>query len=250
MRLFARTLVVLVTIILGLEGTALGAEVRVAVASNFAGPVKAIAERFEAARGHAVVLSVASTGKLYAQIRNGAPFQVFLAADAERPRLLEEEGFGLPGSRFTYALGRLVLWSPAPGYVDPAGEVLAEGDFRHLAIANPRLAPYGRAARESLENLGLWQALQGRLVRGENIGQTFQFVQSGNAELGLVARSQVEQPGARMAGSRWDVPETLHAPIEQQAVLLADHGAARAFLAYLRGEEARALIHSYGYGTR
>jgi len=238
------------TVLLWLATTAApGAEVRVAVASNFAEPARAIAEGFEQASGHAVALSFGSTGKLYAQIRNGAPFQVFLAADVERPRLLEEQGVALPGSRFAYAMGHLVLWSPMPGYVDPAGKVLAAGDFRHLAIANPKLAPYGRAAREVLKHLGLWEVLQARLVRGDNIGQTFQFVQSGNAELGLVAWSQVRRSGQPPFGSWWDVPRAFYSPIEQQAVLLADDAAARAFLTYLRGAEARAIIRSYGYGT-
>jgi molybdate transport system substrate-binding protein len=227
----------------------LAAEIRVAVASNFADAVEAISARFEARGGDKVTLIVGSTGKLYAQIRHGAPFDAFFAADADRPRLLEDEGAAVPGSRFTYAVGRLVLWSPSPGYVDPAGEVLREGDFRYLAIANPKLAPYGRAAQEVLERRGLWQALQGRTVRGENVGQAFQFVRSGNAELGLVAWSQVSRPGEPTAGSWWEVPQALYAPIEQQAVLLRDDAAARAFLAFVRGEEGRAIIRTYGYGT-
>ena len=224
-------------------------EIRVAVASNFNEAIKAIAGRFERQTEHKVTLVFGSTGKLYAQIRNGAPFHAFFAADAKRPRLLEEAGLGQPGSRFTYAVGRLVLWSPKTAYVDDQGKVLDKGDFRHLALANPRLAPYGRAAREVLEKRRRWLELRDRMVRGENIGQTFQFVRSGNAELGFVAWSQLERPGQPMTGSWWAVPQTLYSPIEQQAVLLQDNSAARAFLAFVRGREALEVIGAYGYGT-
>lgn len=223
-------------------------EIRVAVASNFAGAAREIASRFEQETGHRVVVASGATGKHYAQIINGAPFDVFLAADAERPERLESSGISLPGSRFTYALGELVLWSPRSGYVDPDGRVLETGDFRHVAIANPKIAPYGRAAREVLAAAGLWEALQPRLVRGENIGQTFQFVGSGNAELGFVARSQVQRQGRAIHGSWWEVPHSLYAPIVQQAVLLADDDAARAFARYLQGAEARKIIRDFGYG--
>ena len=233
------------TLLLSLS-SALADPIHIAVASNFSDAARALAARFEARRGERISLVLGSTGKLYAQIRHGAPFAAFLAADAERPRLLERQGLARPGSRFTYAVGRLVLWSPRPGYVDPRGEVLAKGDFRHLAIANPRLAPYGRAARQVLEGLGLWTALQDRLVRGENVGQAFQFVRSGNAELGLVALSQARRAGG---GSYWQPPAGSHAPIEQQAVRLTDAPAARAFLAFLRSDEGRGLIHSFGYAT-
>lgn len=222
-------------------------EIRVAVAANFAETCRAIGDRFTAASGHEVALAAGSTGKLYAQIRHGAPFDVFLAADAHRPELLEREGLALPGSRFTYARGRLVLWSPEPGLVDPAGRVLTVGDFRFLAIANPELAPYGYAARQVLEDKGLWRALSGRLVRGENIGQTFQFVATRNADLGFVAYSQIEAPGHDWGGSRWLVPEDLHSPIDQQAVLLVDGEAPRAFLEYLSSAAAAVLLESHGY---
>ncbi len=230
-------------------GRSTAGEIRLAVASNFAQAMTTIAERFEADTGQKVRLSFGSTGKHYAQIRNGAPFDAFFAADVRRPEMLEREGLALPGSRFTYAVGRIVLWSPREGYVDPEGRVLERGGFRRLAIANPGLAPYGKAAREVLEELGLWDGLSGRLVRGENIGQTFQFVVSGNAELGFVARSQVMRPGRPVGGSFWEVPQELYSPLEQQAVLLRDGLAARAFLEFMRSDEVSRILRDYGYGT-
>ena len=224
-------------------------EIRVAVASNFRPAMTAAAERFRHGSGHVVTLIPGSTGKHYAQIRNGAPFDAFYAADSERPSRLEREQRSVPGSRFTYAVGRLVLWSPDAGLVDPGGEVLASGRFRHLAIANPDLAPYGAAARSVLRSLGLWELLAPRLVRGENIAQVFQFVISGNAELGFVARSQLETPGSEFAGSSWQPPPELYPPIEQQAVLLRDTPAGRAFMRFMQGEEARAIIRAYGYDS-
>ncbi|MEA3276911.1 MAG: molybdate ABC transporter substrate-binding protein [Pseudomonadota bacterium] len=241
-------LAVLSLLLLG-PGRGWADEIRVAVASNFGEAIKEIAQRFEVQTGHEVVLVIGSTGKQYAQIKNGAPFDAFFAADARRPELLEDEGAALAGSRFTYARGRILLWSPRQGYVDPEGQVLEEGGFRHLAIANPRLAPYGKAAQQVLENRGLWDGLQGRMVRGENIGQTFQFVKSGNAELGLVAYSQVKRPGHALEGSYWEVPQSLYSPIEQQAVLLKDNAAARGFLDFVRGDEAGEIIRGYGYDT-
>jgi molybdate transport system substrate-binding protein len=223
-------------------------EIRVAVASNFAGAMQTLAAAFEAQTGNRVVLSFGSTGKHYAQIINGAPFDAFFAADEQRPARLEAARRAVAGTRFTYALGRLVLWSPRAGYVDAQGRVL-RGDFRHLAIANPRLAPYGRAAEEVLRALGLWEEVADRLVRGENVAQAFQFVASGNAELGFVARAQLVQPPGSKNGSRWLVPPTLYSPITQQAVLLKDHGAARELLAYVRGGQARAVIEHYGYAV-
>ena len=222
-------------------------QVRVAVASNFADAMEAIARRFEAATRHRVALSAGSTGKLYAQIRNGAPFDALFGADVRRPQLLEQEGVAVPGSRFTYAVGRLVLWSPRPGYVDPQGRVLQRGAFRHLAIANPVLAPYGQAAQEVLQARSLWESLSGRLVRGENIGQTFQFVSTGNAELGFVARSQVMRAGQPLGGSLWSVPQALYSRIEQQAVLLQDKPVAREFLTFVRSDAALKIIQEYGY---
>lgn len=235
-------------------GHASADRIQIAVASNFAATLAALADEYERRSGHEVVLVPGATGKHYAQIRNGAPFDAFFAADVRRPELLEQAGEAIAESRFTYALGRLVLWSPAPGLVDASGRVLESGSFRHLAIANPRLAPYGAAARRALHSLGLWDTLEDRLVYGENIGQTFHFVNSGNAELGLVALSQVihaghgtlQDPGR---GSFWELPQSLHGPIEQQAVSLTDREPTRAFLAYVRSDEARAIIRGAGYGA-
>lgn len=222
-------------------------EIRVAVASNFRQALAATSVVFEQQSGHQVILIAGSTGKHYAQIVNGAPFDVFFAADAERPRRLEAERRIVPGSRFTYAVGKLLLWSASEDRVDADGSVLRTGSFQHLAIANPAVAPYGTAARQVLQSLGLWDSLSSKLVRGENIGQTFQFVVSGNAELGFVARSQVQGPARPFGGSAWEPPQALYDPIEQQAVLLEDSPAARDFMAYMQSKEARALIRSYGY---
>ncbi|TNF55479.1 MAG: molybdate ABC transporter substrate-binding protein [Gammaproteobacteria bacterium] len=222
-------------------------EARIAVASNFATAMPYLAERFRQQTGHELIVSTASTGKLYAQIIHGAPFDVYLAADDKYPRRLEREGRAVPGSGFTYAIGRLALWSPRTGYVDAQGEVLKQGGFRRLAVANPRLAPYGEAAREALVKLGLWTGLQPKMVFGENIAQTYQFVASGNAELGFVAYSQIKWG----TGSHWLVPASLHSPLRQDAVLLRrgqDNPAARAFLAFLRSPAATAIIESQGYG--
>lgn len=216
------------------------------MASNFGAAMPALEAGFVAETGHRLRIAYGSTGRHYAQIVSGAPFDAFLAADAERPALLERDGRALPGTRMTYALGRLVLWSSRPGFVDGEGAVLERGGFRRLSIANPALAPYGAAAREVLVTRGLWEALQPRLVRGENIAQAHQFVASGNAELGFVARAQL---GDRPAGSSWLVPETAHAPIEQQAVLLRDTPAARALLDWLGQDTARAIIVAHGYGA-
>lgn len=224
-------------------------EIRVAVATNFRQAMAAAAERFEEESGHKVVLIPGSTGKHYAQIRNGAPYDVFFAADADKPRRLEEERRIVPGSRITYAIGQLVLWSADAELVDPAGAVLQSDEFRHLAIANPDLAPYGAAARSVLQALGLWEALTPKLVRGKDIGQAFQFVVSGNAELGLVARSQLEAPGREFAGSSWHPPQALYPPIQQQAVLLKDAPAGRAFMVFMQGDEARAIVRAYGYDS-
>jgi len=223
--------------------------VRVAVASNFTGAIEALAEQFEQTSEYEVTISFGSTGKHYAQILNGAPFDLFFAADAHRPRLLEPEGVAVAGSRMTYAMGRLVLWSPMPDLVDSEGMILERGDFEHLAIANPDLAPYGLAAMEVLEGRGLWVDLQSRIVRGENVGQAYQYVHSGNAELGFVAYSQVMRPGAAIEGSYWEVPISLYSPIEQQVVLLVESVAARAFLDFVRSDEGLDIIRGYGYGT-
>jgi molybdate transport system substrate-binding protein len=207
-----------------------------------------IVARFHEESEHDVLVSFGSTGSHYAQIKNGAPFDAFFSADAERPRLLEGEGVAIAGSRFTYAVGRLVLWSRRVGYVDADGRVLESGTFRFLSIANPDLAPYGVAAREVMIARGVWAQLQGRLVQGTDIGQAYSFVHTGNAELGFVAYAQVKKPGAPIEGSYWLVPESLHAPIEQQAVLLRDVPAARAFVEFTKSPAALEIIRSYGYG--
>lgn len=223
-------------------------EVKVAVAANFAQPLAQIAADFQRVSGHVVTSSSGSTGKFYAQISNGAPFDVLLAADDETPARLEKDGKAIPGSRFTYAVGRLVLWSATPGLVDDRGNILRHGTFRKLALANPRLAPYGAAAVETLTRLGLQEPLRSRFVIGENIAQTWQFVGSGNAELGFVALSQVWEDGRLTSGSAWRVPDTLHSPIRQDAVLLkTNNAAAQALMDYLRSEAARVVIRRYGY---
>lgn len=226
------------------------ADVRVAVAANFIQPMNAIAAAFEKSSGHKVVLSFGSTGKFYAQIRNGAPFDVFLAADTATPARLEQEGATLRGSRFTYAIGKLVLWSAKADFVDDRGEILKKGSFRHIALAAPKLAPHGAAAVEVVEKLGLTGALQPKFVQGENIAQTHQFVSTGNAELGFVALSQVYRDGKLQSGSGWIVPTNLYAPIRQDAAILAraaDNPAARALAEHLKSDPARAIIKSFGY---
>lgn len=228
---------------------ALAGEVKVAVAANFTEPAREIAARFKARTGHDAVLAFGSSGQFYAQIANGAPFEVFLSADAERPQKAEAEGLAVAGSRFTFAVGRLVLFSKTPGLVDGRGAVLRSTRFQKLAVADPKTAPYGVAALETLKRLGLADALAPKLVQGASIAQAYQFVDTGAAELGFVALSQVI---AVRGGSRWLVPAADHSPIEQQAVLLkageADP-AARAFLAFLKGPEARAIIRRWGYET-
>lgn len=248
--MFARRALLAATLSWLTGASALAAETKVAVAGNFTEPAREIAARFEAKTGHNVILSFGSSGQFYAQIANGAPFEVFLSADSERPVRAEAEGLTVPGSRFTYATGRLVLWSRTAGLVDSSGAVLAKGRFEKLAIADARAAPYGQAAVETLTRLKLYDAVKPKIVTGASITQTYQHVQTGAAELGFVALSQViNAPG----GSRWIVPSHYHTPIEQQAVLLktgAGNAAARAFLQYLKGAEARAIIKRYGYEIR
>ncbi len=224
-------------------------EIRVAVASNFIHAITSLAKRFDVKTGNKVVLISGSTGKLYAQIKNGAPYDIFFAADSKRPRLLVDEGEALTGSRFTYAMGKIILWSPKTNYVDAEGKVLTQKSFHYLAMANPVLAPYGRAAQEVLQARHLWNSLKPKTVRGENIGQTFQFIKSGNAELGFVAYSLLKLPGHKIGGSYWVVPKTLYQPIGQQAVLLSNNKTALAFLAFVKTPEAREIIRSYGYDT-
>lgn len=229
---------------------AMAAEVNVAVAANFTAPMKQIVAEFEKETGHKVVLSFGASGKFYAQIKNGAPFQLLLSADDEKPIQLVKEGLAVADSRFTYAIGTLVLWSAKPGFVDAKGEVLGKGHFNKIAIANPKLAPYGTAAIEVLTKQGLLATVTPKFVQGENISQTFQFVSTGNAELGFVALSQVMKNGKVASGSAWIVPGNLHSPIRQDAVLLSsgrDSAAAKALLTYLKSEKAKKIIRSYGY---
>jgi molybdate transport system substrate-binding protein len=234
-------------------GKVAAAEALVAVAANFTDVVNALKEKFAAASGHRLTITTGSTGKLYAQITNGAPYDILLAADAERPVLLEKSKYGVPGSRFTYAIGRLALWSANEALIGTDGAAtLRAGAFRHLAIASPKLAPYGAAAKQTLEALGLWDGMQQRIVQGENIGQVFSMISTGNAELGFVALSYVVNPRNPKKGSRWDVPTDLYQPIRQDAVLLAhgkDNPAATGFLAYLKTAETRRFIAAFGYGA-
>jgi molybdate transport system substrate-binding protein len=234
-------------------GCANAAEALVAVATNFAEVMEALTPKFAAASGHTIRVSSGSTGKLYAQIRNGAPFDIMLAADQKRPALLEASPQGVAGTRFTYAIGRLTLWSADPGRIQGDGTaVLKAGAFKHLAMANPKLAPYGLAAEQTLASLDLWDSVKDRIVLGENIGQAFSQVATGNADLGFVALSAVKSPRNARPGSRWDVPVTLYEPIRQDAVLLAhgaDNAAARAFLSYLKDAAAQKVIGAYGYGA-
>jgi len=250
-RLLFRSLARIAALVLTLAATGARAdEVQVAVAANFTAPMQKIAALFAQDTGHKAVLAFGSTGKFYAQIKNGAPFEVLLAADDTTPARLEQEGAALAGSHFTYAIGKLVLWSAQPGVVDAAGEVLRRGTFDHLALANPKLAPYGAAAVESLGKLGLLGSIEPKFVQGENIAQTFQFVSTGNAELGFVALSQIVEGGKLKGGSAWVVPASLHAPIRQDAVVLAkgkDNPAAAALMKYLKSDQARTVIKSYGY---
>lgn len=224
--------------------------VAVAVAANFTAPMQKIAAQFEQDTGHKAELSFGATGKFYAQIRNGAPFGILLAADSATPEKIANEGLGIGATRFTYAIGQLVLWSKQAGYVDADGKVLQKSDWQHIAIANPKLAPYGAAAMQTLDKLGLASRVQARIVQGENIGQTYQFAASGNAELGFVALSQVTENGHLREGSGWVVPGNLHDTIRQDAIVLKPgegNAAAKALMDYLKGEKARAIIKAYGY---
>lgn len=243
-----RTLLLAVLCLLGVSARA--GEVRVAVAANFAAPLAKLGEQFSAATGHALKVSSGATGKFHAQIVHGAPFEVLLAADAETPRRLVAEGHAVAGTAFTYARGRLVLWSAQPGRVDPQGAVLASPSVKHVAIANPKVAPYGAAAMDVIRARGLAEAIAPKLVTGESIAQAFQFVATGNAEIGFVALSQVVVPGRPAAGSYWLVPATMHGEIRQDAVLLKageKNPAARALLEFLKSEPARAVMREHGY---
>jgi len=225
-------------------------EVQVAVAANFTAPIQAIAADFEKDTGHKLVAAYGATGQFYTQIKNGAPFEVLLSADDTTPEKLEKEGDTVKGSRFTYAIGTLALWSAKEGYVDAKGEVLKNNEYQHLSIANPKAAPYGLAATQVLEKLKLTEATKAKIVEGQNITQAYQFVSTGNAELGFVALSQIYKDGKVSSGSAWIVPASLHDPIKQDAVILnkgKDNAAAKALVEYLKGPKAAAVIKSYGY---
>ena len=231
--------------------TARADEATVAVAANFTEVIEELETIFEAATDHTLTVTSGSTGKLYAQIKQGAPFDILMAADQARPERLESEGDAVSGSRFTYAIGQLVLWSPDAERISADGRaVLKVADFDHLAIANPDLAPYGLAAKQTLQHFGLWDALQPKLVMGQNIGQAFSMVATGNAQLGLVAKSYAVSARNETPGSRWDVPIDAHEPIRQDALILkraADNPAARAFADFLRSDAAREVITRFGY---
>lgn len=225
-------------------------QTQVAVAANFSEPAKEIAAAFQKATGHTAVLSFGASGAFYTQLAHGAPFELFLSADAERPQKAEQEGFAVPKTRFTYAIGRIALYSARPGLVDARGAVLKRGGFATIAIADPATAPYGAAAVQAMQRLGVYPALAPKIVKGSSIVQTYQFVATGAADMGFVALSQLVNVSG---GSRWIVPRALHAPIDQQAVLLktgAGNPAARAFLKFLKSPQALAIIRRYGYETR
>ncbi|WP_422631582.1 molybdate ABC transporter substrate-binding protein [Pseudomonas proteolytica] len=231
-------------------GSAQAGEVQVAVAANFTAPIQAIAADFEKDTGHTLVAAYGATGQFYTQIKNGAPFEVFLSADDTTPQKLESEGDTVKGSRFTYAVGTLALWSAKEGYVDAKGAVLKKNEYQHLSIANLKAAPYGLAATQVLAKLGLTEQVKSKLVEGQNITQAYQFVSTGNAELGFVALSQIYKDGKVSSGSAWIVPGEMHDPIKQDAVILnkgKDNPAAKALVDYLKGPKAAAVIKSYGY---
>jgi len=225
-------------------------EVAVAVAANFSAPMQKIAKAFEQDTGHKAQLAFGATGKFYAQIKNGAPFAVLLAADDETPARLEKEGLAMAGTRFTYAVGRLALWSKQPNFVDEKGEILRSNRFEKLAIADPKLAPYGAAAMEVIQRMGVQSNVTPKIVQGDSIGQTYQFVSTENAQLGFVALSQISIDSRITQGSAWVVPQSLHTPLKQDAVLLKagkDNAAALALLKYLQSDAAKTIIRGYGY---
>ena len=224
-------------------------QVLVAVAANFVPPFREIAMAFETATGHHVRVAAGSSGNFYSQIKNGAPFDLFFSADADRPKLLDEEGLGIKNSRFTYAIGRLVLWSPNTDLIK-GEETLRSRAFKRLAMANPKTAPYGVAAMQAMQKLELWDGIQPHIVMGESLGQTMGFIESGNAQLGFVALSQVLDPKINGKGSRWEVPNSLHEPIQQDVILLAkgkDNQAAKALMEFIGGPQAKKIIERYGY---
>jgi molybdate transport system substrate-binding protein len=244
-----RRLVAAVAVLFGLTGPALAAETQIAVAANFTEPAKEIAAAFTAATGYKAILSFGSSGQFYAQMTRGAPYEVFLSADADRPKKAEQDGLGVPGTRFTYAIGRLVLYSKTPGLVD-GGAVLRSGGFAKLAVADPTAAPYGAAAVQTLQKLGVYDRVKPKIVIGSSIAQAYQFTATGAADLGFVALSQVI---GETGGSRWIVPAADHAPIDQQAILLftgQKNPAAAAFLQFLKSGKATEIIKRYGYEVK
>jgi molybdate transport system substrate-binding protein len=226
------------------------AEVSAAVAANFTVPAQQIAALFEKETGNSVKFSFGSTGKFYSQIKEGAPFDVLLAADEKTPKKMEQEGLAVANTGFVYAVGKLVLWSAKAGYVDSKGDVLRKGSYNKLSYAEPKLAPYGLAAQETLQKLNLWDKVQSKLVTGDSITQAYQFAATGNAELAFIALSQITKEGKVMDGSWWIVPPDLYSPIKQSAILLSaakDKTASQAFLDFLKSEKVVAIIRSFGY---
>jgi len=224
-------------------------QVLVAVAANFAPPFREIAIEFETTTGHNVRVASGSSGNFYSQIKNGAPFDVFFSADAERPKLLEDEGLGIKDTRFTYAIGRLVLWSPNENLIK-GEETLRSKQYKRLAMANPKTAPYGVAAMQTMQKLELWETLQPQIVMGESLGQTMGFIESGNAQIGFVGLSQVLGPKMKGKGGRWDVPNNLHEPIKQDVIVLTrakDNQAAKALMEFIGSPQAKKIIERYGY---
>lgn len=246
--IISRTVITLALLLFGQASWS--ATVLVAVAANFSKPMTEIVSQFEKATGHSVKLSFGSSGKFVSQLENGGPFEVLLSADEKGPEKLEQAGLTVPNSRFVYALGKLVLWSATPNFVDDKGKILMTSNFKHLALADPKVAPYGAAAIDVLKKMKLFEKLQPMFVQGENIAQTYQFISTANAELGFLALSQVIKNGKIVGGSSWIIPDNLHAPIRQGAVLMkigAENPAARALIDYLKSIPALAIIKKHGY---
>jgi molybdate transport system substrate-binding protein len=246
--IISRTVITLTLLLFGQASWS--ATVLVAVAANFSKPMTEIVSQFEKATGHSVKLSFGSSGKFVSQLENGGPFEVLLSADEKGPEKLEQAGLTVPNTRFVYALGKLVLWSSKPNFVDDKGKILMTSNFKHLALADPKVAPYGAAAIDVLKKMKLLEKLQPLFVQGENIAQTYQFISTANAELGFLALSQVIENGKIVGGSSWIIPDNLHAPIRQGAVLMkigAENPAAHALIDYLKSIPALAIIKKYGY---
>lgn len=246
--IISRTVITLALLLFGQASWS--ATVLVAVAANFSKPMTEIVSQFEKATGHSAKLSFGSSGKFVSQLENGGPFEVLLSADEKGPEKLEQAGLTVPNSRFVYALGKLVLWSATPNFVDDKGKILMTSNFKHLALADPKVAPYGAAAIDVLKKMKLFEKLQPMFVQGENIAQTYQFISTANAELGFLALSQVIKNGKIVGGSSWIIPDNLHAPIRQGAVLMkigAENPAARALIDYLKSIPALAIIKKHGY---